>query len=241
MFEVVKGWGVWLETIEITGVKIVNGKLFKDLQTTFREQVHKEAELNRMQINNEISAFTNEFDQKRDQINRDMQQKMAAINRDFANKTSTETEKYQKEKLSIDDTIVKMTQDFNNWKMKEQESYVTNYSAETLKEQIESEKQNAEKLKICHQKTEADQESKKLRQDFEIRQALTKKKAEVELAQAKLESEKRNFDADMLKYEAQQTAARCYENKKFKEANLNLIDEVVDKSEALKTHMLMLR
>lgn len=37
MFEVVKGWGVWLETIEITGVKIVNGKLFKDLQTTFRE------------------------------------------------------------------------------------------------------------------------------------------------------------------------------------------------------------
>lgn len=75
---------------------------------------------------------------------------MAAINRDFANKTSTETEKYQKEKLSIDDTIVKMTQDFNNWKMKEQESYVTNYSAETLKEQIESEKQNAEKLKICH-------------------------------------------------------------------------------------------
>ena len=72
MFDVVKGWGVWLETIEITGVKICNGKLFKDLQTTFREKVHKDAELHRMQINNEISKFTGEFDQKRDQIERDV-------------------------------------------------------------------------------------------------------------------------------------------------------------------------
>ena len=27
-----KGWGIWLESIEITEVKISSGKLFKDLQ-----------------------------------------------------------------------------------------------------------------------------------------------------------------------------------------------------------------
>lgn len=34
---VVTGWGVWLETVEITDVKICSGKLFKDLQCKFRE------------------------------------------------------------------------------------------------------------------------------------------------------------------------------------------------------------
>ena len=37
MFDVVKGWGVWLETIEITGVVICSASLFKDLQTNYRE------------------------------------------------------------------------------------------------------------------------------------------------------------------------------------------------------------
>ena len=31
MTEVVQGWGVWLETIEITDVKILSGSLFKDM------------------------------------------------------------------------------------------------------------------------------------------------------------------------------------------------------------------
>ena len=58
----------------------------------------------------------------------------------------------------------------------------------------------------------------------------------------RLKSERQNYDADMLKYEAQQAVARCYANKKFKEASLNLMDEAAtSKLEALKTHMLMLR
>ena len=39
MFEVVKGWGVWLETIEITDVTICSQSLFKDLQTNYRESM----------------------------------------------------------------------------------------------------------------------------------------------------------------------------------------------------------
>jgi len=35
--KVVNGWGVWLETVEITDVKISSGSLFKNMQGTFRE------------------------------------------------------------------------------------------------------------------------------------------------------------------------------------------------------------
>jgi hypothetical protein len=54
MFEVVKGWGVWLETIEITDVKISSQSLFKDLQTKYREDMRQTATLHKMEINQEI-------------------------------------------------------------------------------------------------------------------------------------------------------------------------------------------
>lgn len=59
MFDVVKGWGVWLETVEITGVTISSQSLFKDLQTNYREAVRKEAELFKMTIGSEIAEIKN--------------------------------------------------------------------------------------------------------------------------------------------------------------------------------------
>lgn len=54
MFDVVKGWGVWLETIEITDVTICSQSLFKDLQTNYRESMRQKATLHQMQIKEEI-------------------------------------------------------------------------------------------------------------------------------------------------------------------------------------------
>ena len=54
MFDVVKGWGVWMETIEITDVTICSSALFKDLQTNYRETMRQEATIHRMQIKGEI-------------------------------------------------------------------------------------------------------------------------------------------------------------------------------------------
>lgn len=55
MTEVVQGWGVWLETIEITDVKILSGSLFKDMQCTFREDQNKTATLQKLEVDQEIS------------------------------------------------------------------------------------------------------------------------------------------------------------------------------------------
>lgn len=54
MFEVVKGWGIWLETVDITDVKISSSSLFKDLQATYREEQNRKAEVFTMQINSEL-------------------------------------------------------------------------------------------------------------------------------------------------------------------------------------------
>jgi len=40
MQKVCNGWGVWLETVEITEVMIASHSLFKDLQADFREKMH---------------------------------------------------------------------------------------------------------------------------------------------------------------------------------------------------------
>lgn len=82
MFEVVKGWGVWLETIEITDVKISSGSLFKDLQADFRESKRKEAEVQTMIIENEIYEFQTEVDKQNDIKEKDVTQKRAEFKRD---------------------------------------------------------------------------------------------------------------------------------------------------------------
>ena len=64
MFEVVKGWGVWLETIEITGVSICSSALFKDLQTNHRQNVHQASQLFQMKIQSEIEQVKNQNDLK---------------------------------------------------------------------------------------------------------------------------------------------------------------------------------
>ena len=46
-----EGWGVWLETVEITDVLILSKSLFEDLQAAFRQQTRLEAE--RIRLNTE--------------------------------------------------------------------------------------------------------------------------------------------------------------------------------------------
>lgn len=42
--DILNGWGMWLETIEISDVKIASSQLFKNMQTEFREDQRLKAE-----------------------------------------------------------------------------------------------------------------------------------------------------------------------------------------------------
>lgn len=71
MKDQVKGWGVWLESVEITDVKIMSGTLFKDLQAEFRESKKKDAEIYTSEINDQISAERVQYKLKMKKINDD--------------------------------------------------------------------------------------------------------------------------------------------------------------------------
>jgi len=55
MQEVIGGWGIWLETVEITDVKILSGSLFNDLQQEFRSSTRQTAEKIRIDTESELS------------------------------------------------------------------------------------------------------------------------------------------------------------------------------------------
>jgi hypothetical protein len=55
MATVTTGWGVWLETVEITDVKISSGSLFKDMQCKFREDNKKSATLLKLDVDTSLS------------------------------------------------------------------------------------------------------------------------------------------------------------------------------------------
>jgi hypothetical protein len=54
MNAIVNGWGIWLESVEITDVKILSSNLFKDLQIEFRKEQQQKAELIKMGTEREL-------------------------------------------------------------------------------------------------------------------------------------------------------------------------------------------
>lgn len=50
----INGWGVWLETVEITDVKILSNSLFENMQTEFREAKRQQAEIISMRVDDQM-------------------------------------------------------------------------------------------------------------------------------------------------------------------------------------------
>lgn len=56
MMEVVQGWGIWLETVELTDVRISSDAVFKNMQSKFREEARRVAERTRLKAQEDIEA-----------------------------------------------------------------------------------------------------------------------------------------------------------------------------------------
>jgi len=54
MGDIVKGWGVWLETVEVTEVRVCSVSLFEDLQVEFRQSTKRMAERLRLETRQNI-------------------------------------------------------------------------------------------------------------------------------------------------------------------------------------------
>lgn len=85
LFEVVKGWGVWIETIEITDVKILSGSLFKDMQAKFREEQKQKAEMDRLLIDDQIETekLKSQVEMNKKKSDSDQAQKLYKANKEL--------------------------------------------------------------------------------------------------------------------------------------------------------------
>ena len=79
MFDVVKGWGVWLETIEITGVTICSKATFSDMQNNYRQTMRQQATLFSEQIRREIDQVQKQTSMKVEEKKREINEKERAI------------------------------------------------------------------------------------------------------------------------------------------------------------------
>ncbi len=59
-----KGWGIWLETVEITEVKISSERLFKDLQAEFRQSTQLKAQQIELSSQEQINEIRQASDMK---------------------------------------------------------------------------------------------------------------------------------------------------------------------------------
>lgn len=54
MHSVVQGWGIWLETVEVTDVRVLSQSVFDDLQTEFRQALRAKAEMTRVNTTRDL-------------------------------------------------------------------------------------------------------------------------------------------------------------------------------------------
>merc|ERR1719158_2618899 len=73
MMEVVRGWGVWIETLEVTDVKVLSSTLFDNMQTPFRESTRLEAELRHLETQRRIKQLALELEQKQAEQQADLE------------------------------------------------------------------------------------------------------------------------------------------------------------------------
>lgn len=73
---IIRSWGVWIETVEITNVEICSDALFKNMQTFQREQIQKDADIIRNTIKNKIEEQTMKTDVDLNELEKNNNQKI---------------------------------------------------------------------------------------------------------------------------------------------------------------------
>lgn len=116
----VNNWGVWIENVEITDVRILSNTLFKNLQTKFREEKRKEAEIVQMESQKEINELVNINQLEYDRLSEKNRTQIAIAQTEKGLTLETENQKVYDENMKVEtqkDNLKKI----NNIKIKEHE------------------------------------------------------------------------------------------------------------------------
>eukprot|EP00341_Mesodinium_pulex_P000497 CAMPEP_0116932092 /NCGR_PEP_ID=MMETSP0467-20121206/28220_1 /TAXON_ID=283647 /ORGANISM="Mesodinium pulex, Strain SPMC105" /LENGTH=300 /DNA_ID=CAMNT_0004612685 /DNA_START=187 /DNA_END=1089 /DNA_ORIENTATION=+ len=166
--EVAKGWGVWVETIEITDVKILSSKLFGDLQSRFRETSRQKAQMDKLVIQNETET---------ERLKADVEM----------NKKKVDSEFKQLLNKSLKDLEVKQ-QTFENLEKE---------NAIAINNKIIDNKLRIDKMKTSHEKEIKSMEISALATKNEKELQIAKAKEELKVDQVRWENSKSKLENDL--------------------------------------------
>lgn len=116
----VNGWGVWIENVEVTDVRILSNTLFKNLQTKFRESKRMEAEMVQMESQKELNEIQSKNQLEYNKLNEKNKTEIAIAQTDKGLTMESENQKVYKHEMMIE-TKKNELKKTNNIKMKEYE------------------------------------------------------------------------------------------------------------------------
>lgn len=93
-----KGWGLWVEAMEITEVEIMSSEVSRNLQCEFRETQNLHATQNKMETDHDVSTNQKQvdFDRSKRQIDTDEKTRSDNLTRTLEN-TKRDLERYKKD------------------------------------------------------------------------------------------------------------------------------------------------
>jgi len=116
----VNGWGVWVELVQITDVKILSNTLFKNLQTKFREEKRKEAQFVQMASQQELNELRIKDQLEYNRLNEKNRTAIAIAQTEKGVTLETENQKVYDNSMKMETQKDDMKK-VNNIKMKEHE------------------------------------------------------------------------------------------------------------------------
>lgn len=210
MNAVVNGWGVWLETVEITDVKILSSTLFSNLQTEFREEQRQKAELIRMRTDNDLEEkrLVQQLEMSKKTANNQTQQTIYKFNQELKVKEEQQVI-YQKDQeiqqQRIDSELLlkihRLNKD-NEFKDKvSQQTHVEKIKALDL-EGFEEKKRQELNL--------VEEETNNLNLAAEIERGKRKRDHELELEKCELEMKREIYQKTPIEYHTLNTIRDIY-------------------------------
>ena len=216
----VNTWGVWVENVDITDVRILSGALFKNLQTKFREDRRKEAEMIQMEIQKELNEVKTRNTLDYNKKNEENRTKIAVAQTEKGVKLESEYQVVYEHDLRIETKKDNLRKDCNIKKKEFEYAYYT-----------ERDKIDAEVRKIKHTQTmvQLDKEHESAMVRVETEKILTEKTNEMkgkeeqfcrELQISKLEAEHEAYQGRALRMKVLETLSEVYQSLPAKEVRV---------------------
>lgn len=221
MQQEVAGWGVWIETVELEDITIMDNALFKNMQAHFREETNQTAQLTTMRIKNE---------------NTDVQRKYAMELKAFKDDLNErETAHKQRVRVETQQLLFKEEEEIAKYRLEEQaltkqadlqRSSLTAENDNQIKKDREAimdlQNANKDKAEVLNQKDwEAGQKYSALEKDAELVKERAVKEHEMSKGVLEASFVRENKSGDVVKHNAYQVVKQAlnYKNVQMHTSN----------------------